>query len=114
MEKEKKSSSYARHFRKCYEKKHGPIYDVKKLREMGTYEVIWKGMPIPAAKTFSTYHCKLCMEEKLAILNAKTRRFKNNINKRSELFSTCRHGGSFHDFCVQVGTDEQAKRNFTG
>ena len=106
IERDKKSSSYARHFKNCYVKKYGPNYDVRKIREMGKYEILWEGHAIPTVKTFSTYNCKLCMEEKLAILNAKTRRFHQNINKRKELFSSCRHGGSFHDYCRKVGTDE--------
>ncbi len=35
-----------------------------------------------------THKCKLCLEEKLMIMK---QRKKNLLNKRSELFSKCRH-----------------------
>ena len=97
FEKDKKCDSHARNFVKCHVKNLGNKHDVRKVYRMGIYEILWRGKEIPSVKTFSTIKYKLFLEDKLAILNAQTRRFNKKINKKKELFLACRHGGSFHE-----------------
>ena len=63
--------------------------------------------PLSTVGTFGTYHCKLCLEEKLAILFGFSRKNSKMINKCGEIYSCSRHKVNFHRFC---STDELMRR----
>ena len=94
-----KTDTFARHFKRCYTRKHRKVFDGRDIRKMTSFEILWHGNPLTTVKNFSTYKFKLCIKEKLCILNAKIRLFHKNINKRKELYSRCCHGGNFHNYC---------------
>ena len=64
------------------------------VRAMVKYEVVWVGNRISAAKSFGKRTCRLCMKERLAILELSETNPKKMINSRNELYGACRHGSS--------------------
>ena len=56
-------------------------------------------------KKVKTDECKLCMAERLAILDGKRRGYKL-INENSEIHGPCRHSARFHSF---ESTEEPGK-----
>ena len=102
--KENYSDTFARHFEKIYrEKFKTDKHDITKLRILVTYEILWMGNPLSTVGTFGTHNCKLCSEEKLAILFGFSRKNCKMINKCGEIYGCCRHKVNFHCFC---STDE--------
>ena len=64
------------------------------VRAMVEHEVVWVGNRISAAKSFGKRTCRLCMKERLAILELSETNPKKMINSRNELYGACRHGSS--------------------
>ena len=54
----------------------------------GDHHIKWSIIKHVAAYKAGSKRCNLCLEEKLFLMKAKK---KNVLNKRSELFSKCRH-----------------------
>ena len=53
-------------------------------------EILWKGNIISCMKSFGKRNCKLCMKERMAILNMWDNEPEKLINSRSEIFGGCR------------------------
>ena len=80
-------------------------------RAMFGCKIIWRGNIISCMKSFGKRNCKLCMKERMAILEMIEKNPKKLINSRSELYGGCRHNTAFHryDICSPVehpSTDE--------
>ena len=74
-------------------------------------EVIWQGNPIQCTKTFKTHACQLCMKERISILRHIHKDPTSMINRRNEIYGTCRHNARFHrlDTTDMASTDESKK-----
>ena len=58
--------------------------------------IIWKGNIISCMKSFGKRSCKLCMKERIAILEVLENHPGRLMNSRSEAFGGCRHVTRFH------------------
>lgn len=106
--KENYSDMFSKHFEKVYrEKFKTDKYDITKLRTLVKFEVLWMGNPLSTVGIFGTHYCRLCSEEKLAILFGFSRKNCKMINKCGEIYNCCRHKVNFHHFC---STDELMRR----
>ena len=79
-------------------------------RAMVEMKVLWKGNIISCMKSFGKKNCKLCMKEKMEILNKWETNPNTLINSRSEIFGGCRHKPKLHRYLIrphgQAGTDD--------
>ena len=106
-----RTDSFASHFGKLVPK---PLPPEKKVQDFVLYdfEILWKGNPLSTVKTFGTRACKLCAQERLAILQAsRGKNYKYSINKCSEIYGACHHKPAFHRYKKQptASTDESIK-----
>jgi hypothetical protein len=67
------------------------IWDLKKTKR--DYEIKWSILKQAKPYASGTRVCKLCLAEKMAILNAHKGTL---LNKRSELVSKCQHENKFY------------------
>ena len=97
VNKDEKSDSFAahaaNHFFKCEKKA-----TVGLVRAMFKTRIIWKGNIISCMKSFGKRSCKLCMKERIAILEVLENHPGRLINSRSEVFGGCRHITRFHRY----------------
>jgi hypothetical protein len=69
--------------------------------------VKWKGNPFGVMKTFRTYSCQLCVNEKVDILRCSDAGEKGKVmNSRLKWDEACPHVAHFHRFTFCAGTDE--------
>jgi hypothetical protein len=94
VNKDKKSTAFAEHFGEHFKELGVKDIDRDHVRAMVKYEVVWVGNRISAAKSFGKRTCRLCMKERLAILELSETNPKKMINSRNELYGACRHGSS--------------------
>ena len=109
-----KSDSFAEHFCQFIPiPKEGEKLKVQDYMNYD-FEILWKGNPINAVKSFGKRSCKLCAQERLAILKA-TRKDPNIvINNNNEIYGACRHKPWFHRYPKRqntAGTDESYKKD---
>ena len=90
----KKSTAFAEHFGEHCKELGMTEIDRDHVRAMVEYEIVWVGDRISAAKSFGKRTCRLCMKERLAILELSEKNPKKMINSRNELYGACRHGSS--------------------
>ena len=57
-------------------------------------------------KLFGKRNCKLCMRERLAILNKSEKDPKKMINSKSEIYGGCRHKTNFHRLIMNGPTEQ--------
>ena len=81
----------------CYVKRYGTkVYNVNKVRDMCQHEILYEGDPLKVVKTYGGNACRICMVERMEILKESCRNGRKLLNKRSKIFSTCRHNVHFH------------------
>ena len=97
VNKGKKSDTFAAHGAEHYHEL-GRKASVGMARAMFKVEVLWKGNIISCMKSFGKRSCKLCMKERMAILNMWETEPEKLINSRSEIFGGCRHKTRFHRY----------------
>ena len=102
--KNKNSDSFAHHFSKRFKKKP----TCKELRNSCNFKILWQGNPISLSKTFGKSSCRLCMKERILILEQSRRNSSNLINKCSEIYGSCRHKPCFHR--LTISTDEASRQ----
>ena len=74
--------------------------------------ILWYGNPISCNKSFGKWNCRLCMKERIIILEemrkGKAAGKRHLINSASELYGACRHKPSFHRYSITqpTSTDE--------
>ena len=109
LEKNVKSTKFSKHFSRCYIKRYGTKkYNVNKIRDMCHHEVVYEANPLVAVKTYGGNACRLCMVERMEILKESCRNQRKLLNRRSEIFSTCRHNVYFHQYVRH--TEELTRR----
>ena len=101
------SDTFSRHFARVFKEKFGCKHNITQVKSLVKCEILWQGNPISLMKTFGTNECRLCAEEKLAILYSSSRRNSKLLNKCSEIHSCCRHKSKFHQY---ASTDELLRR----
>ena len=108
----KTSDSFAKHFASvCLDENKGKKkVSNKDVRELVEMSILWYGNPISCHKSFGKLSCRLCMKERILILE-EMRKCKESgkkylINSASELYGSCRHRPSFHRYSVTASTDE--------
>lgn len=98
------SDTFARHFGKhLIDEKCDPA--PKNQRKYMRFEVLRELDAISAMKGFGRLDCRLCMAERLAILEASYRGEKI-MNSRSEIYGGCKHKKRFHNFFLSDDTEE--------
>jgi hypothetical protein len=76
------------------------------IRPYFRVKVRWQGNPFAVMKTFRTYSCMLCVNEKVEILRASWARPGLLMNSRIRWDVACPHSPHFHRFNVCTSTDE--------
>jgi hypothetical protein len=111
MEKEVHSDSYARHFAGIWPR-GAATPSPGMQRDLIKYEILWKGNPISAVKTFGKNTCALCNRERMEIVKASRNTPDMIINSCSEIHGACRHKPRFHRFHEQEthSADDRKKR----
>jgi hypothetical protein len=111
INKDKKSDSFANHFAKHFSTAPKP----QEIREILNMKILWQGNPISLMKSFGSSSCKLCMKERLLILDAiKNRKKKKKIiNSNSEIYGACRHKSKFHRFTSEFCEENDLRRSGT-
>jgi hypothetical protein len=77
------------------------------VRALFKVKVKWKGNPFGMMKTFRTYSCQLCVNEKVEILLcSEAGQMGKIMNSRLKWDEACPHVAHFHRFAFCTGTDE--------
>ena len=92
----KNKSSFSAHFAFMLQN-FKPITQ-RLIRNSITYSILWQGNPISTVQTFGTSCCRLCTQEKIAIIRAARNQPTSLINKRQDLHEACKHIPQFHRF----------------
>ena len=104
-----KSDSFAAHMAVHFQERNTRA-SVGMARAMVKMEILWKGNIISCMKSFGKRNCKLCMKERMEILNQSENYPNLMINSRSEIFGGCRHKPKFHRYHFkpigQASTDD--------
>ena len=99
------SDSFAAHFAQLVPK-NTPRPEIKNFIKVKV-DIIWKGNALATAKTFGTRSCKLCAQERLAILKLLHKDPGRAINSNNEIYGACRHKPKFHRLnLTTASTDE--------
>ena len=99
LEKNKTTSKFLSHFSRCYQKRYGTKkYNVNKIRDMCHHEIIYKANPLSAVKTYGSNTCRICMVERMEILKESCRNQWKLLNRRGEIYSTCKYNVYFHQY----------------
>jgi len=93
-----KSDSFADHMAHHFEERGLTAATCRMTKEMVKMKILWQGSIISCMKSFGKRNCKLCMRERLAILNKSEKDPKKMINSKSEIYGGCRHKTNFHRF----------------
>lgn len=98
------SDTFAKHFGQHFaETQRDP--SPKNQRKLMSFEILREIDPISAMRSFGKLDCRLCMLERLTILNA-IRNGEKIANTRSKIYGGCRHKKRFHAFFTSKDTDE--------
>jgi hypothetical protein len=98
------ADTLARHLASHIPSKTASACDVRALFRV---KVKWKGNPFGVMKTFRTYSCQLCVNEKVDILRCSEAGEKGRVmNSRLKWDEACPHVAHFHRFTFCAGTDE--------
>ena len=96
------ADSFAKHFANLCRECNSYNEVRAKMKKIMEPSIIWQGDRIQCMKTARTMQCKICMVERLEILE----RFQNNrkmlINDNSDIFSSCKCRAKFHKFTPKV------------
>jgi hypothetical protein len=77
------------------------------VRPLFQVKVRWKGNPFGVMKSFHTYSCQLCLNEKVDILNSLNAGGKETVmNSQLKWDEACPHTTHFHRFMFCANTDE--------
>jgi hypothetical protein len=77
------------------------------VRPLFRVKVRWKGNPFGVMKSFRTYSCQLCLNEKVDILSSLNAGGKETVmNSRLKWDEACPHTTHFHRFTFCANTDE--------
>ena len=125
VEKGEKSDSFTKHFAKHFDpdnpnnlKEQDPDHpngtkpmapSPTNLRKITSCNLLWKGNPLSAVKTFRTKNCALCAMERYEILKFSTFKTDETINSCNEIYGACRHKPKFHRYATAKGTDESPR-----
>jgi hypothetical protein len=93
-----KSDSFAEHFAKHFKEQGIKKASNSMVRAMVKMKIIWKGNIISCMKSFNKRTCKLCMKERMLILEGMEENPKKLINTRAEIYGGCKHKTAFHRF----------------
>ena len=97
-EKAMKTDSFATHFAKtCGDCKNSNAVKAK-LKEAISVEVIWQGDAIKCTKSARTRECKLCMKERMQIMQAMRDDKHKIINENDDIYAPCKCSTRFHEF----------------
>ena len=105
MDDKRRSDTFASHFAKHFPRN----CTAQQLRENIEFDILWQGNPLSCVKTFQTQKCRLCTMERLFIL--KLGKKHNLINRRDELYGSCRQNPKLHRFNTDDPTGEKVKTN---
>ena len=72
------------------------------LRKYMTFKVVKQINLIGTMKTFTKPNYNLCMQERLTILKKLRDKHVTVMNINSEIYGACRHGTTFHLFCLST------------
>ena len=89
------SNSFVRHMAEHLKEANEP-YSPQRIKGSIKVEILWHGNAIGCMKTFGTLRCRLCMEEKLAILRANWQQPQSLMNSIVEVNEGCKHRTRFH------------------
>jgi hypothetical protein len=78
------------------------------IRNLSTMEILWKGNPTTAVKTFGTDRCMLCDQERLHLYKWIKFKPEQLINKHSEIHGSCRHKTRFHRFVHPLSSTDDS------
>ena len=92
MDDKRRSDTFASHFAKHFPRN----CTAQQLRENIEFDILWQGNLLSCVKTFQTQKCRLCTMECLFIL--KLGKKHNLINRRDELYGSCRQNPKLHRF----------------
>ena len=111
MEKGVHSDSYARHFAGIWPP-GAEIPSPGMQRDLIKCEILWKGNPISAVKTFGKNICSLCNRERMEIIKISRSTPDILINSCLEIHGACRHKPRFHRYHEQEtpSADDRKKR----
>jgi hypothetical protein len=77
------------------------------VRPLFQVKVRWKGNPFGVMKSFRTYSCQLCLNEKVDILSSLNAGGKETVmNSRLKWDEACPHTTHLHRFTFCANTDE--------
>ena len=93
---DRNSDTFADHFAQHLKTIKKP--KAKDVRELIDFNIIWQGNAISLSKTFGKSTCKLCMVERMTIMNRFRSSPRSLINRCSEIYGSCRHKPRFHRF----------------
>ena len=100
-----KADSFAKHFANKYRDCKNSNQVREKLKEIVEPSIIWQGDRIRCMKSARTAQCKICMVERKEILKRFQTERNMTINDNSDIYSSCKCGGSFHKFSRIVNND---------
>ncbi len=97
-----RADAFAKHFaQQCRECPNSNAVRAK-LKRIVEVKILWQGDRIRCMKSSRTMQCRICMVERIEILD----RFKHNkhktINDNSDIFSSCKCFSRFHKFTRKV------------
>ena len=86
---DKKSTAFAEHFGEHFKELGMKGIDGDHVRAVVECETVWVGERVCAAKSFGKRTCRLCMKERLAMLELSETNPKKMINSRNKLYGAC-------------------------
>ena len=106
--KNRQSDSFVWHFVTVAKAENRDKLTRKDVRKCISVEILWQGNPITVMKMFGKLSCRLCMKEKIHILNEVCTKPKSTINRRNKLYGACRHKTRFHRYTsYTISADEE-------
>ena len=90
----KNSDSFAAHFAKRFTQKPSP----QECREIISFGMLSTVNPIGSMKTWGKSSYRLCMKERIEIIDNLQRKYSRILNACSEVYRACRHIQRFHRF----------------
>ena len=105
----KHTDTFAKHFVRHFNSQP----TAGQIREKCEFKIIRTINPFSFMRGIRTFECRLCMEEKIEIVEAKQNNPRNLMNDNSDIYGPCRHRTKFHRF---QRTDElcESEKNSNG
>ena len=82
----------------------------RQIRNKMDFQILYLGDPMSVVRSFGTDRCRICMHEKLFILDASFKSPELLINSRNEIHGTCLHRPRFHRFSADDSSEEESAR----